>query len=118
MNKYLHPLQNVGWNFLSILKLQRMNLPTDSQTSMVTLLKFESDKNFLPILYWACDYLPMLGLKLIHVSERGLCCHLAIDRQPRQITRNATYTVVYFASMYWAVLLLWNNCQIPTADII
>ena len=28
-------------------------------------------KAFHPTLYWACDYLSMLGLKLIHVSKRG-----------------------------------------------
>ena len=26
------------------------------------------------ILYWACNYLSMLGLKLIHVSKRGHWC--------------------------------------------
>ena len=26
---------------------------------------------FHPTLFWACDYLSMLGLKLIHVSKRG-----------------------------------------------
>ena len=26
---------------------------------------------FYPTLYWACDYLSMLGLKLIHVSKSG-----------------------------------------------
>ena len=29
------------------------------------------DKLFHTTLYWTCDYLSMLGLKLIHVSERG-----------------------------------------------
>ena len=29
------------------------------------------DTKFLPTLYWACDYLSMLGLKLIHVIKRG-----------------------------------------------
>ena len=31
---------------------------------------FKMDKLFYPSLSWACDYLPMLGLKLIHVSKR------------------------------------------------
>ena len=26
---------------------------------------------FLPTLYWACDYLSMLGLKLIHISKEA-----------------------------------------------
>ena len=29
------------------------------------------DMQFHPILYWACDYLCILGLKVIHVSDRG-----------------------------------------------
>ena len=29
------------------------------------------DKLFHPTLYWACNYLSMLGLKLIHVNKRG-----------------------------------------------
>ena len=32
---------------------------------------FGMDTLFHPTLYWACDYLSMLGLRLIHVSERG-----------------------------------------------
>ena len=38
------------------------------------------DKLVRPTLYWAGDYLSMLGLKLIHVIKRGTCssanCHL------------------------------------------
>ena len=29
------------------------------------------DKSFHPLLYWACNYLSMLRLKLNHVSKRG-----------------------------------------------
>ena len=32
--------------------------------------KCQSHVNY-PTLFWACDYLPMLGLKLIHVNKRG-----------------------------------------------
>ena len=32
------------------------------------------DKYFHPILYMACDYLSMLGLKLTHVSEKDPTC--------------------------------------------
>ena len=42
-----------------------MKLFVHSQTSTVQPLKFH------PTLYWACGYLSMLGLKLIHVSKRG-----------------------------------------------
>ena len=48
----------MGWNFLSILKLQRCNH-----------WSLGMEKQFHPWLYIACDYLPMLGLKLNHVSK-------------------------------------------------
>ena len=38
---------------------------------MVQQLKFGMDKWFDPTLYWACDYLSMLGLKSTHISKRG-----------------------------------------------
>ena len=41
-----YPAKTVGWNYLSIPKLQRCN-------------------------YNECNYLPMLGLKLMHVSKRN-----------------------------------------------
>ena len=34
------------------------------------------DKYFHPTLNLACDYISMLGLKVIHVSKRGPCCGL------------------------------------------
>ena len=36
------------------------------------------DKWFDPTLYWACDYLSMLGLKLTHVSKRGYWAQLGV----------------------------------------
>ena len=36
-----------------------------------TVEVWEWINNIHPILYWACDYLSMMGLKLIHVSRRG-----------------------------------------------
>ena len=50
----------MGWNYLSIPKLQRCNR-----------WSLGMDKWFHPTLYWACDYLSMLGLKLNHVSKSG-----------------------------------------------
>ena len=47
-------------NHLSIPKLQRLHH-----------WSLGMDKWFHPILYWTCDYLSMLGLKLNHVSKRG-----------------------------------------------
>ena len=40
------------------------------------------DKWFHPTLYWACDYLYMLRLKLIHVSKRGP----AVNKQSHILT--------------------------------
>ena len=51
----------MGWNYLSIHKLQRLHR-----------WSLGMDKQFHPILYNGCDYLSML--KLNHVGERGPCC--------------------------------------------
>ena len=50
----------MGWNYLSIPKLQRSNH-----------WSLGMGKQFHPTLYCACDYLSMLGLKLNHISKRG-----------------------------------------------
>ena len=60
----------MGWNDLSIPQLQQCNS-----------WSLGIDKKFHPTLYWACDYLSMLGLKLIHVSKRGHR-HLQIKPMP------------------------------------
>ena len=52
---------SVGWNYLSIPKFQR--LPR---------LSLGMDKQFHPTLYDWCDYISRQGLKLIHVSKKGL----------------------------------------------
>ena len=63
----------MGWNYLSIPKLQRYNR-----------WSLGMDKLFHPILYNGCDYISMLGLKLNHVSKRGpwwlllAPCHLEL----------------------------------------
>ena len=49
-----------GWNYLPIPKLQRCNR-----------WSLGRDKSFHPTIYWECDYLFMLGLKLIHDRQRG-----------------------------------------------
>ena len=51
------------WYYLSILKLQRLHR-----------WSLGMDKKFHPTHYNRCNYLSMLGLKLIHVSKRGHCC--------------------------------------------
>ena len=53
----------MGWNYLSIPKLQRCNR-----------WSLGMDKWFYPTFYWARDYLSMLLLKWIHVSKRGPRC--------------------------------------------
>ena len=50
----------MGWNYLSIPKLQRLHR-----------CSLGMDTQFHPTLYWACNSFSMLGLKLIHVSKRG-----------------------------------------------
>ena len=50
----------MGWNYLSIPKLQHCNR-----------WGLGMDKLFHRTLYDGCNYLSMLGLKLIHVSKRG-----------------------------------------------
>ena len=55
----------MGWNYLSIPKLQRLHR-----------WSLGMDKLFHPTHYNGCNYLSMLGLKLIHVSKRGYWCHL------------------------------------------
>ena len=50
----------MGWNYLSIPKLQRLHR-----------WSLGMDKQFHPIHYNVCNYLSMLGLKLNHVSKRG-----------------------------------------------
>ena len=50
----------MGWNYLSIPKLQ-----------WCSRWSLGMDKLFHPTHYWACNYLSMLGLNLIHVSKRS-----------------------------------------------
>ena len=53
----------MGWNALSILKLQRLHR-----------WSLGMDKLFHPTLHKGCNYLSMLGLKLIQVSKKGSRC--------------------------------------------
>ena len=49
----------MGWNHVSIPELQPFHR-----------WSLRMDKKFHPTLYWACDYLTMLGLRSIHVSKK------------------------------------------------
>ena len=60
MDKESHALLSVGWNYLSIPKLQRCNR-----------WNLGMDKQLHPTFYNGCNYLSMLGLKLNHVSKIG-----------------------------------------------
>ena len=57
---YSIPSWRVIWNYLSIPKFQRLHR-----------WSLGMDNKFHPTLYWPCDYLSMLGWKLIHVSKRA-----------------------------------------------
>ena len=48
----------MGWNYTSIPQFKRCNS-----------WNLSMDKLFHPTLYMTCDYLSMLGLKLIHISK-------------------------------------------------
>ena len=61
LDKQLNPLQSEGWNYLFIRRLQRCNS-----------WSLGNNKQLPPTLHQVCDYLPILGLKLIHVSKSGL----------------------------------------------
>ena len=73
INKQLHPLWCVGWNYLSIPQLQRWNL-----------WSLGKDMQFHPTLYRACNHLSMLGSKWNNVSKRGPgSFQLFINREQR-----------------------------------
>ena len=82
-----------------------------SQTSMVAPLKFGMDKQFHPTLYWACDYLPIVGLKLDHVSKRGLWY--------QNITNfGKTKIVGVFLKMYFRIIAeIVHHCRRHVATI-
>ena len=64
MDKWLHQLWSVAWNYLSILEFQwcsRWSLGMDKT----------------PHTLMGCDDLSIMGLKIIHVSKRGLMLRLA-----------------------------------------
>ena len=49
-----------------------MKLLTHSNHQRLHRWSLGMDALFHPTLYWVCDYLFMLGLKLIHISKRGI----------------------------------------------
>ena len=62
MDRWLHPLWVVGWNYLPIPELQRCSL-----------WRLGMDKNFFPIIYCARDNLSTPGLNLMPACKGDLC---------------------------------------------
>ena len=84
----------MGWNYLSIHKLQRLHR-----------WSLGMDKQFHPTLYWTCDYLSMLGLKFNHVSKRDHRCTDCVwwNNETRQMIcishhRHMSYTIICLSS--------------------
>ena len=72
---------NVGWNYLSITKLQQCNR-----------WSLGMDKLFHPTVYNGCNYLSMLGLMLNPVSKSG----------PQKISHTASSPWVSWPVPFWS----------------
>ena len=116
----------MGWNYLPIPKLQRCNR-----------WSLGMDKWFNPTLFWACDYLSMLGLKLNHVSKSGhwhaefiawniqKYTTIFLDAELAQQVLNP-FLSVWFPSRPWVVFVqsieerrcIWSstNSHVPTTS--
>ena len=85
------------------------------------------DKLFHPTLFWACNYLSMLGLKLNHVSKRGhssdktneiqsflTTCHYTVENYQRSTKLMITYNLPNWLSQCFTYKHLevcwWVNC--------
>ena len=68
-----------------------MKLRIHSQTSTVAPFKYWNGQVISPHTYNGCNYLSMLGLKLIHVSKRGYLYTVNIYHQP---VNTALFTLV------------------------
>ena len=66
------------WNFT---QFRTAILPRFVQNDCATWIKH----------YWACDYLSMLGLKLIYVSKRGPWCMFRFSHMSFDLCRNSRY---------------------------
>ena len=102
----------MGWNYLSIPKLQRCNR-----------WSLGMDEQFHSTLYWACNKLSMLGLKLNHVSKRGYCYLTFVTRtclesliswQPN--TKNAFKYHLFVWFTHGASFLKLNNTRTPVTS--
>ena len=98
----------MGWNYLSIPKLQWCNC-----------WSLEMDTKFLLTLYNVCNYLSMMGFKFIHVSKRG---HSSTSIQPNNQNpgspehslslsyNQGAHTIVYHLEPLHAELM-WENVK-------
>ena len=86
----------MGWHYLSIPKLQRCNR-----------WSWGMDELFHPTFHWACDYLSMLGLKLINVSKRGHLQQTATNKKSRVP-----------ALLSWNITYRYFSCDIKVVQLI
>ena len=75
MGKWLNPLKRVGWNYLSITKLQRCNRCSLGIDKLCHFTRYNG-----------CNYLTMMGLKLNRVNKRR---------------HKAQYSLPNLSSLHW-----------------
>ena len=106
----------MGWIYLSSPKLQWCDC-----------WSLGMDKWFRPTHYWACDYLSMLGLKLIHVIKRcpwysqisllrGLLVQYPLLHglsQQCQLMHGNYYMICYCSFRVRKQIILWTHKRFP-----
>ena len=108
MDKRLHPLWNVGWNYLSIPKLQRMNR-----------WSLGMDKELHITLNWTCDYLSMLGLKLQHVSKGGPWYIDKLSRWFTEIIHNHVRTeCIFYEGLHYCEYIKATHTVISNQNVV
>ena len=85
----------MGWNYLSNPKLRR-----HSRWSL------GMERYFNPTLYWVCDYLSILGFKLIHVSKSGPSPH---PHNRVELNRIECLILNEQWSCWWAIWSSWDS---------
>ena len=87
----------MGWNYISIPKLQRYNRYNRWSLGM--------EKEFHPKLYWACDYLYILELKLKSVSKRGPRSNISLS-----FVTSSNKHLSAFSLLLW-IIRIWKYFQ-------
>ena len=85
----------MGWNYFIMPKLQQLHR-----------WSLEMDKKFHPTLYWVCDYLSTLRLKLIHVSKRGPWCAQNCFDESCLFFHSEVFIFHYKHKLSWDCLIL------------